>query len=198
MATYQEVQEYVAMAKGRLNDAIDSPIYICGMAPLDPDDPCYDIFHCDTTLDCETHLEPEYYVSRIEPMRLELCCHCAGVSKSPIELNTSLKAPEGPYSVVLPICKACLDSGCNIIVRSARQNAKAKHARLEAENARKLLDQDVDADVGAEAEDREEQPTSTECTMPKTVRKKRTTAKRYEKHANFPCSCMTPLNQLLY
>lgn len=132
------------------------------MAPLDPDDPCYDIFLCDTTLDCETHLEPEFFVSRIEPTRLELCCHCAGVSKSPIELNTSLTAPEGPYSVVLPICMACLDSGCNIIVRSARQNAKAKHARLEAENARKLLEQDVDADVGAEAEeeDKEEQPTS--------------------------------------
>ena len=79
---------------------------------------------------------------------------------------------------------AGLDSRCNIIVRSARQNAKANHARLELENAKKLLEQDVDADVGAEAEaeeeDREEQPTSTECTMPKTVRKNRTTTKRYE------------------
>ena len=76
----------------------------------------------------------------------------------------------------------CLDSGCIILVRSARQNAKAKHARLEAENARKLLEQDVDGDVGAEAEeeDMEEQPTSTECTMPKTVCNKRTTTKRYE------------------
>jgi hypothetical protein len=77
---------------------------------------------------------------------------------------------------------ACLDSGCNIIVRSARKNAKAKHTRLESKNARKLQEQDVDANVGAEVdwEDREEQPTSTECAMPKTVRKKRTNAKMYE------------------
>jgi len=47
-----------------------------------------------------------------------------------VVLNTHLKAADGPYSVVLPICKACLDSGCQIIVRSARHNAKAKHARL--------------------------------------------------------------------
>ena len=77
---------------------------------------------------------------------------------------------------------ACLDSRCNIIVCSARQNAEAKHARLESDNAKRLLEQDVDANVCAEAEeeDREELPSSTECTMPKTVRKKRTTANRYE------------------
>ena len=82
VATYREVQEYVAMAKGRLNDAIDSPIFIRGMPPLDPDDPCYDIFLCDTTLDYETHLEPDFYVSRIEPTRLELLslCRCRQIS----------------------------------------------------------------------------------------------------------------------
>ncbi len=30
----QDVQEYHAMAKARLNDAMVSPIYMCGMAPL--------------------------------------------------------------------------------------------------------------------------------------------------------------------
>ena len=43
---------------------------------------------------------------------------------------------QGPYLVVLPICKACIESGCHVIVRSARVNAKAMHARLEQENAR--------------------------------------------------------------
>ncbi len=70
--------------------------------------------------------------------RKDLCCHCAGVCDSPIELNSSLKAPIGSYSVFLPICKACLDDGCNIIVRAARQNANAKQARMEIENARDL------------------------------------------------------------
>jgi len=76
-------------------------------------------------------VESDFYVSRIQPKRVVLCCHCAGtILDSPFELHTHLKAPEGPYSIVLPICKACLDSGCHIIVRNARQKANAKHARL--------------------------------------------------------------------
>ncbi len=41
-----------------------------------------------------------------------------------------------PYSVVLPICKACIDGGCHIIVRAAGANAKAVQARLDRENNR--------------------------------------------------------------
>ena len=59
----------------------------------------------------------------------ELCCHCACVLDSPVVMNTHLKAPAGPYSIVLPICNVCIDSGCPIIVRSAR-NSKLKQARL--------------------------------------------------------------------
>jgi hypothetical protein len=62
---------------------------------------------------------------------------------SPIEMNTHLKAPEGPYSLVLPICKACIDRGCHIIVRSARQNANAKQDRLDANHAREALRQEM-------------------------------------------------------
>ena len=93
--------------------------FICGMAPLDSDDPCYGIILCDTSLDCETHVEAEFYISGIEPSRKEICCHCTGVCDSPIELSSSLKAPNEPYSVVLPICKARLDDSCNNIVRAA-------------------------------------------------------------------------------
>jgi len=42
----------------------------------------------------------------------------------------------GPYVVGLPFCMACADSGCHIIVRAARANAKAVQARLDRENAR--------------------------------------------------------------
>ncbi len=122
--------------KDRLHDAMELSIFICGKAPPDPDDPCYDIFLCDTSLDCDTHVEADFYVSGIEPSRKEICCHCAGAYDSPIELNSSLKALIGPYSVVLPICKAYLDDGCNIIVRAASQNTNAKQARMELENAR--------------------------------------------------------------
>ncbi len=54
-------------------------------------------------------------------------------------MNTSLKAPNAPYSGVLPICKACLDNGWSIVVRAAHQNAKAKHARMEVDRDREAL-----------------------------------------------------------
>jgi len=66
------------------------------------------------------------------PGRIELVCLCAGEFDSPVQLNSNLKAPEGPYSIVLPVCKVCLENGCNIIVRAARQNAEAKQSRIDA------------------------------------------------------------------
>ncbi len=37
---------------------------MCEMAPLDPDDPCYAIFHCGYYLDYDTHIESEFYTSK--------------------------------------------------------------------------------------------------------------------------------------
>ncbi len=51
-------------------------------------------------------------------------------------MNSHLKALKGPYSVVLPACKVCLENGCNIIVRVAMQNAKAKQAMIDSAAAR--------------------------------------------------------------
>jgi hypothetical protein len=70
------------------------------------------------------------------PTRVELCCHCAGEFDSPVELNSFLKAPDGPYSVVLPSCKMCFVNGCHITVRGARQNSQAKEDTLDAQAAR--------------------------------------------------------------
>ena len=53
-----------------------------------------------------------------------------------MELNSHLKAPEGPYSVVLPACKVCLENSCNIIVCVAKQNAEAKQAMIDSAVAR--------------------------------------------------------------
>ena len=55
------------MAEDMLLDAMESTIFMCGMAPLDSDDPCHDNFHCDPSLDCNTHIESEFYTSKIEP-----------------------------------------------------------------------------------------------------------------------------------
>ena len=69
--TSEEVKQYVSMVKGRLQVAIESPIFICGMAPLDPNDPCHELFLYDTSLDCDSHVEAEFYVSRVQPSRLD-------------------------------------------------------------------------------------------------------------------------------
>ncbi len=48
----QSVKRYQAMAKTRLNDAMVSPIYMCGMASLlDPMIPINDVFLDDPSLD---------------------------------------------------------------------------------------------------------------------------------------------------
>ncbi len=100
--TTEDVRQYISMARGRLKDAMEFSICIYGMDSLDLDDPCYDICVCDTSLDCDTHVEAEFDVSKIQPIHLELYCYCAEVFNSPIDLNIPLKAPEGPYSVMLP------------------------------------------------------------------------------------------------
>jgi len=41
--TEAEVMRYKAMAKDRLQDAIVSTVFMCGVAHLHTDDPCYDI-----------------------------------------------------------------------------------------------------------------------------------------------------------
>ena len=77
-ASADEVKKYKAMAKDRSLDATESTIVICGIAPLDPDDPCYAIFHCDPSLDCDTHIESKFYTSQIQAHRIDICCHCVG------------------------------------------------------------------------------------------------------------------------
>ena len=75
----QDVQEYHAMAKARLNDAMVSPIYMCGMAAsLDSNDPFYDVFLAGPSLNRDTHIEAEFYVSQVEPTRLELLLPLCG------------------------------------------------------------------------------------------------------------------------
>ena len=159
-ATKEQCQK---MAQDRLHDATESPIFMCGMSPLSPEDPCYDVFQCDPSLDCDTHIEANFYTSAIQRERLELCCHCAGVFDSPVMMHPSLKAPAGPYSVVLPVCKECLDGGCQIIARNARQNAESKKNKLDAEAARKAARLEKAAEAAAKEEEAQRQQKATDA-----------------------------------
>ena len=124
-------------------------------------------------MDCTTHIEADFYTSKVQLARVELCCHCAGEFESPVEINTSLRAPEGPYSVVLPICQACLLDGCHIIVRQARQNARAQQAMLEAAASREGTRQDKVVDEAPAIVD---EASAAACAQPKSRRNKRNVA----------------------
>ena len=84
--TSEEVKQYRAFAKDMLVEATNSLI-LCGMDPLDPDDPCFDIVQCDPSHDCDAHIESEFYTSKIQPTSVMICCHCVGKY---ISLVTSL------------------------------------------------------------------------------------------------------------
>ena len=66
---------------------MDSAIFVCGMAPLDPDDPSFDLFLCDPSLDSDTQNEADFYTSKIELERAELYCDCACEFDSSVEMN---------------------------------------------------------------------------------------------------------------
>jgi len=122
-----------------------------------------------------------------------------------VELHTHLKAPQGPYRIVLPICKACLGSGCHIIVHHARQNATAKQAKLDAERARGTLRQErattnsakdatngVDPSVvaGGEEEQVAEEVEEERATAPRRSRRKTRNANpRYVEHVLLVALC---------
>ena len=60
---------------------------------------------CDPSLDCDIHIESDFYASKIQPQRINVCCHCTERFDSLLELNDSLKALKVPYFVVLPVCE---------------------------------------------------------------------------------------------
>jgi len=100
--TSKQVHEYRAMVKDRLNGVMESIIFMCGMVALDLDNMWNALFHCEPSLECDTHGKSEFYVSRIQLERVVLCCHYTGTMPAfLIELNTHLNAPKGSYFVVL-------------------------------------------------------------------------------------------------
>ena len=109
---------------------------MCGIAPLDPDDPNFDAFQCEPTLDRDAHIESKFYTSKIQPTRVKICCHFAGKYDSTVELNTDLNTMDVPYSVVLTICEECLANDCRVVVHAAIQSAQAKQAKMDAKTTR--------------------------------------------------------------
>ena len=71
------------MARDRLHDAMESAIFVCGMAPLDPDDPFYDVFLCDPALDCNTHTLRHIFIPRKFSLTVLRCVAIALANSTP-------------------------------------------------------------------------------------------------------------------
>ena len=82
---------------------------------------------------------------------------------------------------MLPVCKACLENGCNIIVRAAIQNARAKQARIYVDATKESGPQEHAADEAAasvataDASTPAATPVATSASKPKN--RKRTSTK---------------------
>ncbi len=103
-------------------------------------------------------------------------------------MNPSLKAPNGPYHLVLPICKRCYDNGCDITVHGSHQNGRATCTRLDAKKRLEAL-REVDADAQGLPHENAVLPASEEPAPTQTKRKtpatrKRATPKRTSKRSN--------------
>ena len=71
---------------------------------LDADDPFYDVFSMRSLFGMQAHNEAHFCTSKIQPERVEICCHCVGEFDFPVEFHSSFKAPDGLYSVVVLLC----------------------------------------------------------------------------------------------
>ena len=106
--------------RARFTTPLESTMNMCGMTTFDHDDPFYAMFQCDPSLKCDSHVESDYSFQEFHQSGWFCVVIALYMLDSHVELHTHLKAPEGLNSIVPPICKACLDNGCHIIVRHAR------------------------------------------------------------------------------
>ena len=87
-----------------------------------------------------------FTLKKISHNVLTCFCHCDGAKDSLVTLSASLKAPKGPYSIVLPICEDCIVVGRHNDVRTARQNAQVKQVKFDAHVARESRRQENDVE----------------------------------------------------
>ena len=120
-----------------LEDGVNSDLYICGMQPLEEFRPCHEIFQCDPSLPCATHVEADLYAMSRPYMAatdyvsdVSLCAICAGTSHDAegAQVDAELKTI---FSMVLPICSTCKRDGVKYVVGRYLPNGQALLKRLD-------------------------------------------------------------------
>ena len=114
---------------------------MCRINASNHDDPCsYGMFQCDPPFEYALHMESDFYVSRVQPKRMVMCCHYdATMLDSPTKLHAHLifakrarlYRPTDRYARHVSVAGAI----------SLFAKANTKKAKLDAECAREVVRQ---------------------------------------------------------
>jgi hypothetical protein len=142
-------REYAAQ---QMEAAIENPLYICGMQPLEPDNLMHTIIIARDGLECHDHVEFDYYThpyQNAEWFKAAMCAYCASSSG----LDGFVDAPlREQWKSLLPVCQDCRDAGALPLARTRKRNSAARARQTEtarlAEEARADRESSVERPEG--------------------------------------------------
>ena len=124
--TREEIKACREYAVEQLEVAMGNPIYICGMQPLEPDNPMHKLIISRDGLECHDHVEFDYYshpYHNAEWFKATICAYCAGSSGHDGVVDEHLREE---WKSLLPVCQACRDDGALPLTRTRKRNGSAK------------------------------------------------------------------------
>ena len=89
--TLEAIKECREYAGQQMDAAKENELYICGMQPLDPDNPMHGVIIARNGLECHDHVEFEYFSQPYQNAawyNAKLCAYCAGTSGLAMDLWT--------------------------------------------------------------------------------------------------------------
>ena len=153
--TNEEIKACREYAMHPLEAAMESDLYICGMQPLEPDNPMHKQIIARDGLECHDPVEFEYYnhpYHNAEWFKATMCAYCAGSSGHEGFIDEHLR---GEWKSLLPVCQACRAKGALPLTRTRKRNGSARARQHETALLRDEIRDEREAQVeraeGAEA-----------------------------------------------
>ena len=104
-----------------------NPIYICGLHPLEHGNPVHKLIIAQDCLECDDHVEFDYYshpYHNAELFKATICAYCASSFGHDGFVDEHLR--EVRTSLLPVICQACRDDGALPLTRTRKRNGSAK------------------------------------------------------------------------
>ena len=123
--TNEEIKACREYAMQQLEAASENPLYVCGMQPLEPDNPMHKLIIARDGLECHDPMEFEYYnhpYHNAEWFKASMCAYCAGTSGHEGFVDEILREQ---WKSLLPVCQACRDEGALPLTRTRKRNGSA-------------------------------------------------------------------------